>query len=369
MAAPPDDHPPRGIRLATIGSVPVYLGWSWLLMGGLIVFLVGPSTAQVHGTTVGYSVAVIYALALLLSVLAHEAAHAITARSFGHTVHRVVADLWGGHTAFEASRATPMTSAAIAVVGPLTNAVIAIVCLVASTVLGVGIPAMVLGGIAFVNGALAVLNLLPGLPLDGGQIVEAVVWGITKDQGRARVVAGYPGRGPVIVVVVAVVGVPLLQGRSPSMSTVLWTVLVASFLWSGATQAIRNGRALGTLSGLDVPSLLEPAAGIAHDRPVSELTSLRALPVVVDAAGVPLGLIDHDALRSVPVQAVGSTPVSAVPANAPEGWAVDLTPGREAIELVNAFQSSRSRIVAVSEGGVLRGIVRVERVNAALARN
>nr|WP_257910726.1 site-2 protease family protein [Janibacter limosus] len=277
MAAPPDDHPPRGIRLATIGSVPVYLGWSWLLMGGLIVFLVGPSTAQVHGTTVGYSVAVIYALALLLSVLAHEAAHAITARSFGHTVHRVVADLWGGHTAFEASRATPMTSAAIAVVGPLTNAVIAIVCLVASTVLGVGIPAMVLGGIAFVNGALAVLNLLPGLPLDGGQIVEAVVWGITKDQGRARVVAGYPGRGPVIVVVVAVVGVPLLQGRSPSMSTVLWTVLVASFLWSGATQAIRNGRALGTLSGLDVPSLL--GAGRGHrPRPPGQRADLPSCP-------------------------------------------------------------------------------------------
>ena len=64
-------------------------------------------------------------------------------------------------------------AAAIAVVGPLTNAVIAIVCLVASTVLGSGIPGLVLGGIAFVNGALAVLNLLPGLPLDGGQIVEA----------------------------------------------------------------------------------------------------------------------------------------------------------------------------------------------------
>ena len=64
---------------------------------------------------------------------------------------------------------TPATAAAIAVVGPLTNAVIAIVCLVASTVLGSGIPGLVLGGIAFVNGALAVLNLLPGLPLDGGQ--------------------------------------------------------------------------------------------------------------------------------------------------------------------------------------------------------
>lgn len=368
MSAPPDDHP-RGIRLATIGSVPVYLGWSWLLMGGLVVFLVGPSTARAHGPVTGYSVAVVYALALLLSVLAHEAAHAVTARTFGHTVHRVVADLWGGHTAFEASRATPLTAAAIAVVGPLTNAVIALVCLVGSFALSDGIAAMVLGGVAFVNGALAVLNILPGLPLDGGQIVEAVVWGITGDQGRARIVAGVLGRGLVIVVVLAIIGVPLLQGHSPQLTTVLWTALIASFLWSGATQAIHHGKALGALSRLDVDALVEPAAAIAADRPIGELTSLRALPVVVDAGGAPLGLIDHDALRSVPPDAVGTTPVSAVTTNAPQGWAVDMTPGREAMDLVAAFQGSRSRIVAVSEGGTLRGIVRLERVNAALARN
>lgn len=368
MAETTQDHP-RGIRLATISSVPVYLGWSWLLMGGLVVFLVGPSTARTYGAVTGYSVAVVYALALLASVLVHEAAHAVTARSFGHTVHRVVADLWGGHTAFEASRATPLTAAAIAVVGPLSNAVVAVVCFGVSAALGSGLTASVIGGIAFVNGALAVLNMLPGLPLDGGQVVEAVVWGVTKDQGRARVVAGYLGRGLVIAVVVAVVGVPLVRGQSPDLTTILWTALVASFLWSGATQAIGHGRALGVVGGLDVPSLLEPVAAIAAERPVGELSSLRALPVVVDAHGAPVGLIDHDALRAVPPGAIDSTPVSAVTTRGPDGWAVDLTPGREAMELVTAFQESRSRIVAVSEGGVLRGIVRVERVNAALARN
>lgn len=367
MSAPPE-QPPRGIRLATIASIPVYLGWSWLIMGGLVVFVVGPSAAQSYGAATGYSIAVVYALALLVSVLAHEAAHAIAARTFGHTVHRVVADLWGGHTAFEASRATPATSAAIAVVGPLTNAVLGVVCLGASTALD-GIPGTVLGGVAFVNGALAVLNLLPGLPLDGGQIVEAGVWAVTKDQGRARVAAGHLGRGLVIAIVMAVIGFPLLRGQSPDLSTILWTALVGSFLWSGATQAIAHGRALGTLSGLDVPALLEPAAGIRRDRPISELTSLRALPVVLDEQGAPVGFIDHDALRSVPPQAVDTTAVSAVTTNAPAGWAVELTPGREALELVSAFQESRSRVVAVSEGGVLRGIVRVERVNAALARN
>ena len=91
MAAP-IEPPPRGIRLATIGSVPVYLGWSWLLLGVIIVMIIGPGTAERFGAVTGYSIAAVYAVALLLSVLAHEAAHAVAARAFGHTVHRVVAD-------------------------------------------------------------------------------------------------------------------------------------------------------------------------------------------------------------------------------------------------------------------------------------
>lgn len=368
MAAPLDDTP-RGIRLATIGGVPVFLGWSWLLMGGLILLLIGPSAARVHGPAVGYGVAAVYALALLVSVLAHEAAHAVTARTFGHTVHRVVADLWGGHTTFEATRGTPATMAAIAIVGPLTNAILGIVCFLLAAALGPGLVASVLGGIAFVNGALAVLNMLPGLPLDGGQVVESLVWGVTGDQGRARVAAGVLGRVLVVAIVVGVVVLPLLRGQQPQLSTMVWTMFIAAFLWSGASSAIAHGRSMGQLGRLDVPSLVEPAAPIGLDAPVAELTSLRALPVVVAADGTPIGLVDHDALRAVPPTAVATTPVSAVVARAPQGWAVELTPGHEATDLVRGFQESRSRIVAVSEGGVLRGIVRVERVNAALARN
>ena len=73
---------------------------------------------------------------------------------------------------------------------------------------------------------------------------------------------------------------------------------------------------------------------------------------VVDASGHPVGLIDHDALRSVPPEAVGETPVSAVTTPAPEGWSTELRPGHEAMDLVVAFQRSRSSIVA---GHWLRG--------------
>ncbi|MGO1166949.1 MAG: site-2 protease family protein [Janibacter sp.] len=368
MAEPPE-QPPRGIRLATIGSVPVYLGWSWLLLGAIIIVIIGPGTAARFGPVTGYGIAAAYAVALLLSVLAHEAAHAVAARAFGHRVHRVVADLWGGHTAFDATHGTAWTAAAIAVVGPLSNGLIALLAFGGAVVSGSVVVVTLLSGIAFVNGALAAFNLLPGLPLDGGQVVESLVWAATGDQSRARIVAGWAGRVLVVLIVVAIIGLPLVRGSSPQLTTTLWTALIGAFLWSGATSAISQGRALGTLRGLDVAAVLEPAAAIADDRPLSELVSLRALPVVVDASGTPVGLIDHDALRTVPPEVVDRTPVSAVTTPAPQGWSTELRRGHEAMDLVTAFQESRSSIVAVTEGGVLRGVARAQRVNAALARN
>lgn len=367
--ADPSTQQPRGVRIATIGSVPVYIGWSWLLLGGLIIFIVGPGTADRFGPATGYGIAAVYALSLLLSVLAHEAAHAVVARAFGHHVHRVVADLWGGHTAYDASHGTAWTAAGVAVAGPLTNGLIGLLAFGGALTLDQPVATTLLSGIAFVNGALAVFNLLPGLPLDGGQVVESLIWAVTGDQSRARVIAGWAGRLLVIGLLVVVIGLPALSGMSPDLSIVLWTVLIAAFLWSGATSAIAQGEALGTLRQVDVSALIEAVAPVRQDQSLSQLTSLRALPVVVAQDGRPLGLIDHEALRSVPVDAIETTPISAVTAFAPEGWTTELTPGHEAMDLVRAFQTSHSQIVAVTEGGVLRGISRVERVNAALSRN
>lgn len=367
--AEPSEAPPRGVRLATIASIPVYLGWSWLLLGLIIIVIIGPGTAARFGPVTGYGIAAAYAVALLLSVLAHEAAHAVAARAFGHKVHRVVADLWGGHTAFDATHGTAWTAAAIAVVGPLTNGLIGVLAFGGAVVSSSPVLVTLLSGVAFVNGALAVFNLLPGLPLDGGQVVESLVWAATGDQSRARIIAGWSGRVLVVVIVALIIGLPLLRGVSPQLTTTLWTALIGAFLWSGATAAIGQGRAMGTIRGLDVASVLEPAAAIAADASLDGLTSLRALPVVVDPTGRPIGLIDHDALRSVPPEEVGRTPVSAVTTPAPEGWSTELRRGHEAMDLVVAFQSSRSSIVAVTEGGALRGVARAQRVNAALSRN
>lgn len=364
----PSDGPPRGIRLATVRSVPVYLGWSWLLLAGLVLVLIGPQLADGLGGW-GYALAGLYAVGLLVCVLAHEAAHAVAARMSGHVVHRVVADLWGGHTAFEAARGTPGSTAFIALAGPAANLALAAVGFVARLLVGgSGLVPTALAVFVGVNLLLAIFNLLPGLPLDGGQVVESLVWGLTGDQGKGRVVAGWAGRLLVLVIVAAALLPAVMSDGSPDLTMLVWGTMIAAFLWSGASGAIASGQALRTLGKVDLPSLLEPAAPVPATAPVAALLTVRALPVVVDEAGRPLGLVDHAAIRTVPADQVGSTPVSAVTTQLPYGWSAELGTPTPSLDLVRAFQTSRSQVVAVTDQGRVVGIVRAERLNAALRR-
>lgn len=107
---------PAGWRVGTLRGIPIYIGGGWVVIGVVMVALFGP---QIADTLPGlglwaYAVALGYAVLLLLSVLVHEAAHALTALACGFRVHRIAADLMGGHTAYDAARATPGRSALVA---------------------------------------------------------------------------------------------------------------------------------------------------------------------------------------------------------------------------------------------------------------
>lgn len=363
MAEPPQT-PRSGIRLATIASVPVYLGWSWLVLAALVVLLVGQTLAEDLGAA-GYLLGAAYAVGLLVCVLAHEGAHAVAARAHGHEVLRVVADLWGGHTAFDATRGTPRSGAIIALAGPGANLLLAALGVIVARLLDPsGIPGAMIGAFTLVNLLLGVFNLMPGLPLDGGQLVESLVWGVTGDQGLGRIVAGWSGR--VLVVIVVLVALAVTYGGGVTAVTLIWTAMIGAFLWSGASGAIASGQAMRALAKVDVGALLEPAVAIGVDEPLSRLLQARALPVVVDAAGHPVGLIDHDAVRAVPADRVETTAVAAVTSHLPTGWSTEVGGPTPTLDLVRAFQTSGSGVVAVTDAGRLRGVVRAERLNAAL---
>ncbi len=370
---------PFGLRLARVHGIPVYIGRSWPLIALVVVLFFGP-TVPVGSRPLGYAVAGAYALLLLLSVLAHEAGHAVVARAFGARVDRVVADLWGGHTVFESEQLRPGATAAVAVAGPGVNLVVAAVGWAALGVVDVPVAQLLVGAVVVTNAFVGGFNLLPGLPLDGGFVVDALVWKLTGDRARGLLVAGWLGRGVTLVVAGWFLLVPLLQGRRPSLFTLVWVALLGAFLWAGATQAVRAGSARRTISAVPLRQVLRPVTGVpAHASAAAVVRALLQAPsgaraVLLSPAGGPMGFVDPAALGSVPPGRRDEVPALSLLRRPPDGWVVSAGPGDDAFRVARAFTdldaagAAGHPVLVVDDAGRLLGAVDVEDLGAALLR-
>lgn len=339
-----------GWRMGTLSGVPIYLGRSWVLVAALIVFLFGPTVQNLlPGTGLwAYGVALGFALLLLLSVLVHEAAHALVAQRVGYRVSRIVADFWGGHTAHDGAGGSPGSSAAVAAVGPLSNGALALVGWWAMGLFDGGVGLLLALAFTYANAFVAIVNAIPGLPLDGGFLLEALVWRITGQRAIGTIVAGWAGR----LIVIAVVGwllVPVLMGVEPlTITRLLWVGLIAVFLWQGASQAVRLGRRSLVTSRRTVGSVARPAGQVSRAASLASVDwSAPGLRVVVDESGMPVGIIDPQSLVRVPAPARASTPVSAVTVGLPDGWDVRAAPQDSLAGVVEVMQATRSGVIAV----------------------
>lgn len=366
------DHRPAGLKVASVAGIPVYIGASWALIAAVLVFLYSPILQSRHPElgARAYAVALVFALLLLVAVLVHEASHAIAARSYGLPVLRIVADLWGGHTAFEAGRSTAGSAAVIAVVGPLSNGALAALAWMA---LGLTSPDSVLNTVVFgfvlLNAALAGFNLLPGLPLDGGQLVESAVWKATGSRNTGMVVAGWCGRIVTVFVVLWFLVRPLLAGSPLGITDVVWTLFIASFLWAGASSAIRSGQAMGHVARVRLADILRPAVAVRpHDTldlALGRVTAGQAL-VVVDGSGSPSAVVAPDAVREVPPHRHAETTLSSVSTPQPRGWSVDADPAGDIVPVIVAMQTLGTTLVAVTHQGRLVGVVTADDINRAV---
>lgn len=350
-----------GWRIGTLSGIPVYLGRSWVLVALLLVALFGPTVQRLLPAlgVGGYVVALAFAVLLLLSVLVHEAAHALVAQRVGFGVSRIVADFWGGHTAHDGAGGTPGRSAAVAVVGPLSNGVLALLgwWLVSTLASGSGLGLLPASGagvvllltyaFAWANTFVAVFNLIPGLPLDGGFLLEALVWKLSGNRHLGTMVAGWAGR--LVVVLVAVWALsPALQGQQISLLRVLWVLLIGGFLWAGASQAIRMGRHGAIASRRTVGDVAHLAGVASADATLSSVPwQEHPVWIVLGPEGRPDGLVDPPGLQQVPRQAWPSTTVAAVAVRMPQGWAVPMTPQTRLDTVIEVMRSSGSGVVGL----------------------
>jgi Zn-dependent protease len=370
-------RPAPGWRLATIGGVPVYIGRSWPIIAVFIVATFGPQVAaRLPDLGPGaYAVAIAYAVLLLISVLAHEAAHAVVATRAGYRVDRVVADLWGGHTAYDSSTARPGASAMVAIAGPAANALLALVAWLVLPGVPDGISLLLVGAMLYANAFVAGFNMLPGLPLDGGFLVDSLVWQITGKRESGLIAAGWCGRAVTVLVVLWFVGLPLLSGGRPDLFSLVWAFLIGSFLWVGATNAIRSGRGSRLLAGISIDSVWRRADSLPARASAAQALALHTsrsggtVVVVEDDARNAIGLLDEEALRAIPEQSLDGAPVTSVMRRQPDGWVVEATPDQSVATVLATMQRLGTNAVAVrGPDGRIGGIVIVPDLEAALSR-
>jgi Zn-dependent protease len=365
----------RGWVVGRAAGAPIILTPSSALMAAVIALVFAPSVqarAPQLGTGSTYVVALVFAVLLLLSVLVHELAHGLVARARGLQVREFALTLIGGHTAFGGGRVTPGTGALVAVVGPLANlALAAVFGVVARFTDTASLAHLVLFSAAFANLFVGGFNLVPGLPLDGGQVLEAAVWKVTGDRRTGAVVAGWAGRVVAVLFVVWVLGVPLAAGRSPDLVGVVWAAIVGAFLWSGASQAIGAAASARRLDAVTVAHIGTPAVAVAATAMLAEADAARGIAradavVLLAPDGRVAAYVDPAAANAVPPQDRPRVPVTAVSVTLPAGAVVDGSlQGPALVQAVARVSQFAPVMVAVADGRVV-ALLRSADVAAAL---
>jgi Zn-dependent protease len=372
---PPAGRTP-GWVIGRVAGAPVILAPSWLVAVAVLTLLSAGTVRSLTGLSGSrvYVVALAFVVLLFASVFLHELAHGLVAKARGQQPQEFVLTLWGGHTAFGGEAPTAGTTALVAAVGPLVNLLLAAVftALLRGHVVPEGtVTWALLWSGAVTNGFVGVFNLIPGLPLDGGRVLAALVWAVTRDQQRGTVVAGWVGRFVAVATFAVAIGLPTLRGQSLDLVYLLWSAMIAAFLWAGAGAAIQSGRTQRRVSQLTLASVGHPAVGVAHDTSVAQAGAYAASVgasevVLLSPDGRPAAYVDRNAAAAVPAQLAGTTPLTDVSIALPSGAVVDGSLAGAALVQAVALATQHTPVVVAMIGGRVAGLVRATDVIAAI---
>lgn len=369
----PAPRPPGTLRIGQIAGVDVLVRSSWLVVAVLIAFLMAP---QIEKTAPGlgalkYVAGLAFAVLLYLSILLHEASHAISARHYGLPVNSISIHFLGGATEIGGEARSPRAEFVIAVVGPLTSLAVGAASLGLWYVLPDGLLRLAVQGLAVANLVVGALNLVPGLPLDGGRVLRAAVWKVGGDPLRATVVAAWGGR----VVAVLAIGWPVfeqnvLHGQS-SIGSFLMAGIIAAFLWSGASASLAQARLRRRMPAIQARLLARRVIVVPEDLSLAEAVR-RAQEA--EAGGIAThtgdgrvtGIVNEIALEAVPTERRPWLAVSQVARSVVDGMRLPADSAGE--QLIRAMTDTPAEeYLLIEPDGVVYGILTSADVERAFA--
>ena len=347
-----------GIRVGINASVLVIV----LIIAGGLALGRFPLVLPGRGTAAYVLAGLAAAVAFLASLLAHEMAHALVARRNGVEVEGITLWLLGGVARLKGGARSAGAEFRIAGVGPLTSLVLGALfggCALLARGLGAdGLPVAVLDYLAGINVLLALFNLVPAAPLDGGRLLRALLWRLRGDPWSSAVTAARAGR----IFGFALIALGFVQVVSGRGFGGLWLALIGLFVVNAASAEEQHARVSGRIGGLRVGAVMSSPALVADpdltvDRFLHEVALVQRFSTypLVDPAGALVGLVTLNRLRSVPAHLRATTrlrevacPVPEIPVARPDELLTELLPRLEGC--------SDGRAV-VLDGGRVAGVV------------
>ncbi len=355
---PSRSAPGRGFRLLTVHRIPIYFSPFTLLI--IVLFSANFETLardRVTGVTNShsYTLGLAAALILMLSIVLHELGHAFVAQRLRFEVDAITVYGFMGVTEFHPQPETPSRSFLTSVSGPLVNLVIGAIAwglypsVNPDTTVG-----FFVFSIAWINVSLGVLNLLPGLPLDGGAAFAAGVWKATGNQGQATRVAAYSGY--VVAAAFAVYGLSLGSNGAGG-----YTLAVAALLAIGAYSSLKRSRVVERIPSLTAGAVARRPITVEANLPLSEaLRRAQAQGVtaviVADSSGTPWAVMNGAAADSVPAERRPWTSINQVSRPIEDGMRI--TEGLSGQELMqHVSDNPASEYVVYGPDGLPSGVL------------
>ncbi len=318
----------RGLKIGRIFGINIRIDWSWILIFLLVSWNLSAEFGNLHkdwGVALRWGTAVLAALLFFASVLAHELAHSLVAKSQGVPVRSITLFLFGGVSNIRREPSSPGGEFFMAILGPLTSFVVGFVLIamvgfgvgslmnleaVSSDLSELGPLTTLLLWLGSINITLGAFNLIPGFPLDGGRVLRSILWAVLDDLRRATRWASWVGQGIAWLMIMA--GVSMVFGAQipylgSGVANGVWLAFIGWFLNSASVRSYRQVIIQDILEGVPVTRMMrsDPPT-VPLDVSVSALiddhimkSDDQAFPVL-DDRGRMVGIVTLDDVRSVP---------------------------------------------------------------------
>jgi Zn-dependent protease len=363
------------IRVGSLFGIPFYVNPSWFFILGLVTLSYGGQLALFPQLTgiMPWILGFVAALFLFASVVAHELGHSLVALSQGVGVKSITLFLFGGLANLEKESDTPLQAFLIAIAGPLVSFLLFGLFTLIGINISLPVPLMAIVSLmAYINLALGTFNLIPGLPLDGGNVLKAIVWKITGNPNKGIMVASRVGQ--VFGWLAVILGGLSILGYSQIGN--FWTLLIGFFLLQNAGFSAQSARVQETLNGFTAEDAVMPNSPIvpsgltlrefANDYVIGQDQWRKFL--VTNESGQLLGAIAVDDLKKVTTSKWTETLIGELmqPLETIK-MVLSHQPLLEVISLIE--QQQIPQLAVVHENGVVVGLVEKESILKLLQRN